>query len=175
MKNNPGTPFTLSPSQEQEFVLTGKIPPTTKDSNPTDSSLLLSAAQGDPDALKALQLKSRLDVQTHNGYANSSLDRMSAGQQRALKADAQWSNINRRMGALTTQYSKVATYDPDTAQGLSGQIDALANQAEARKAQVLGGKSAGNNQPAPAQQTFSHLSASGKYGWNGTSWVATGK
>jgi hypothetical protein len=184
-----GVPYSLTPAQETAFLLTGKIP-ETKEGNPNQSELLLRAAQGDQTALKALQLQSDNEIRTHNGYnANSDLDGMSAGQQRAIKNDAQWSNINRRMGALTQQYARQAAFDPDGAKALSAQIDDLANQAEQRKAQILqGGKLSlkGSNQPtaipmavshqpsAPAQQ-FSHLSASGKFGWNGTQWVPTGK
>jgi hypothetical protein len=152
------TPYTLSNEQEQQYVLTGKIPTDPKDPNPSQSSLLLSAAGGDKTAMKALQIQSNLEIRTHQGYsANSGLDGMSAGQQRALKADAQWSNINRRMGALNAQYAKQAAYDPDGAATIGKQIDDLGAQAEARKALLLGGKSAGNTPQAPTGATKTYM------------------
>jgi hypothetical protein len=52
---------------------------------------------------------------------------------------------------------------------------------EAAKSRALGGSSnapASNVTPVASHQTaqsFSHVSSDGKWGWNGTSWVATGK
>jgi hypothetical protein len=144
------TPYTLSNEQEQQYVLTGKIPTDPKDPNPSQSSLLLSAAGGDKPAMRALQLQSRLEVQTHNRYnQNSSLDGMSAAQQRSLKADSQWQNITHRMNALTSQYARGAQWaTPEDQASLSKQIDDLGTQAQQRQTQVLGGKSAGSQSPS---------------------------
>lgn len=134
-----GVPYTLTPAQETQFVLTGKIP-ESKQANPNPSELLLRAAQGDKTALKALQIQSDMEIRTHQGFPGAgATDGLTTAQQRQLKTDATWNNITRRMNALTVQYSKTAQFDPDGAAALSKQIDDLGNQAEQRKAQIIQG------------------------------------
>jgi hypothetical protein len=77
------TPYTLSNEQEQGYILTGKLPADPKDPNPNPSSLLLSAASGDKTAMKALQIQSNMEVQTHRGFSATSTDGLSAGLNRS--------------------------------------------------------------------------------------------
>lgn len=120
---------------------------------------MLSAAQGDKDALKALQIQSDFEVKTHQGFAGANTDGLSAGQTRALKADSVWSNLNRRAAALTNQYARTAAYDPDGAKVLSDQIDDLNNQIEARKGQVL--KQGGKGKTLDAATAATYLQKAG--------------
>jgi hypothetical protein len=134
-----GVPYTLTPAQEAQFLLTGKIP-ESKQANPNQSELLLRAAQGDKTALKALQINSDMEIRTHQGFPGANpVEGLTAAQQRQLKTDATWRNLNQRMTALTTQYARTAQFDLEGAAALSKQIDDLSNQAEARKAQIVQG------------------------------------
>jgi hypothetical protein len=186
-----------TPSEQAAFEATGQFPKNAAEKNPTEWSLRMDAQDSDPavsgPANKALQQAEQDRINFHKSLqkVNDPSAGMTAAQKRTLGSNPDWTSGQEELRGANESLAKnyaFAQLDPKSDPESDPQVQAdrkhvaaVLGRMEAAKSRALGGSSnapASNVTPVASHQTaqsFSHVSSDGKWGWNGTSWVATGK
>jgi hypothetical protein len=148
--------------------------------NTTTAQLYLNAADGDPTQAITNMNRDRVANSSaiHGNIAK--LKSVDAGDTpamaRTIRGDPQYGGYLKQRDALL---SKLATAqsnsfsDPKDIAAMQSQAEWLTQKMVNRRAEITSKPSAPSQQTnAPSQQSFSHVSSDGKWGWNGTQWVA---
>lgn len=163
----------------QVLTALGVKNPTDKNTN--TAQMYLDANNGDPGAAIKAMNADHLQLATGIHSAIAALHApgagLSAAQQRQLKSDPEYAGLAAQQAALSRKLGEMQSdpfADPKAVTTAQQSATAVATRMSAARSRVFGGGAASPNTPGP-QQPFSHVSSDGKWGWNGVTWVATGR
>jgi hypothetical protein len=171
VQNAGGTPV-------QILTALGVKNPTDKNTN--TAQMYLDANNGDPGAAIKAMNADHLQLATGIHSAIAALHApgsgLTAAQQRQLNSDPEFAGLKAQQAALARKLGEMQSdpfADPKAVATAQQSATSLSTRMGAARSRVFGG-SASPNTPGP-QQPFSHVSSDGKWGWNGVTWVATGR
>jgi hypothetical protein len=161
---------------EQAFAALGIKNPTPQ--NKTEMQAYIDANKGDIGA--AIKQRNADRVNT-SGAIHASIAKLHAvdgGDSpttvRTVNADPQYSGLKQQRNALLSRLAAEqasGAIDAPTVNALQTQADTLTQKMTARRSQIVPTPNAAPVTSSHAPGQFSHVSASGKYGWNGQNWV----